>query len=463
MLELYAISSAARIALTVTGCALVAVQATHALYSVHARGIDEPIWGILAQWCLLPLYFLVALLPAAAQLCIEDGLIVISGYDAPRYLCGILAATACFGFGAMGRRMDLALNGLLAILSLPHFDSQGFFVPSLLALLSYGLFRAGACVMMRYLRRERELNYASIKEAIDRLPGGLMFYEQNGFIRLINRRMRALMAKIAGPSIHSGLAFWDALRAGSQADRPVIRQVDGRIWRFICRPIAMRRRVLHGLRAVDVTELWKRHRTLDQKRAEISLRNEALEMLIANMEKVRLAQEAGRAWRRVHDVIGLRVSLLQRALREDLRPDIDVLLPLMETILEEIREGGRQSSDIILSEVLNTFSAIGVQVHMEGVLPSDPDATYVFVTAIREGAVNAVRHARAKHVFIHLDAAEGFRTLRIENDGDAPERVIEGDGLTAVRENAESIGGQMRVCAQPRFALELFLPERSEA
>lgn len=461
MLELYALSSAARIALAVLGCGLVAVQSAYALYGVHARGIDEPMWGLLAEWGLLPLYLLLAFLPAAAQVGIEDGLIVVGGYDAPRYICGALAAVAGIGCGAMARRIDLAGNGLLAIFLMPFMDAGRVFLPLFSAMMICGLLRAGARAVLLYRRRRREITYASIKEAIDQLPGGLMFYESNGFIRLMNRRMSSLMSLIMGQEARDGAAFWNALCPRPQAEGLVIRKIEGRVLRFTCLPAMAGRREIYGLRAVDVTELWEKRRTLEVKRMEISRGNEAIQRMIEDMEQIRLAQEAGRTWRRIHDVIGLRVSLLQRMLREELWTDVGALLPLMENIMEEIRGDGRQSADMIIAEVLDTFSAIGVQIHMEGDLPSDPEAAHVFVTAIREGAVNAVRHARAKNVFAHFSAPEGYRELRVENDGDPPAQVIEGDGLSAMRAGVESMGGSMSVSARPRFALILLLPERS--
>lgn len=462
MLELYALASSTRIALAVVGCVLIAAQSACALYAVHAREVNERLWVLLTEWSVLPNYFLLAFLPAAAQLAIEEGLIVYAAYDVPRYVCGLLAISFGLGCGMASRRIDMMGNGLIAILLLPCMDPYGFFMPRLLGMLLYSMVRTGICGMMLYRRQKREVTYASIKEAIDQLPGGLMFYESNGFIRLINQRMTSLIADIMGRQVRSGLDFWNALQNESPSAEFIMKEVDGHVWRFTRFPAQKKGRTIFGLRAVDVTELWEKHRALAEKQTEILQGNEAIREMIGNIEKIRLAREAAHTWRQVHDVLGLRISLLQRLLHEEQLPDIGALLPLMENILEDIRGDGQQSAQILLSEVIDTFAAIGIQIHTDDPLPMDPETAYVFVTAIREAATNAVRHAQARNVFIHLSTIDRLSELRIENDGTPPAQVMEGDGLTGIRLRVESLDGEMRVHTQPRFALELSLPERKK-
>ena len=71
-----------------------------------------------------------------------------------------------------------------------------------------------------------------------------------------------------------------------------------------------------------------------------------------------------------------------------------------------------------------------------------------------EALTNAVRHADAKQLEIHLSETDTDFIAVYTNDGLPPSSPIaEGGGLTSARRKIESAGGEMTVAHAPRFTL----------
>jgi signal transduction histidine kinase len=74
---------------------------------------------------------------------------------------------------------------------------------------------------------------------------------------------------------------------------------------------------------------------------------------------------------------------------------------------------------------------------------------------VREGMLNASRHAQAQHISIELEAAEGEITVTVEDDGQGfdPDLAAtqEGEhfGLSIMRARAARVGGRMEIDSVP--------------
>ena len=81
---------------------------------------------------------------------------------------------------------------------------------------------------------------------------------------------------------------------------------------------------------------------------------------------------------------------------------------------------------------------------------------------LQEALNNVERHARARHVTVHLTKPDGFIQLTIKDDGigfdpDHPAigKEREGLGLLGMRERATSVGGALSVKSAPRAGTEI--------
>jgi signal transduction histidine kinase len=81
---------------------------------------------------------------------------------------------------------------------------------------------------------------------------------------------------------------------------------------------------------------------------------------------------------------------------------------------------------------------------------------------VQEVITNALRHARAKNIWIALTQTDDGITMEARDDGRGAEQVGAGNGLSGMRARLEELGGRLRVASAPRreFVVSAWLPAR---
>ena len=99
-------------------------------------------------------------------------------------------------------------------------------------------------------------------------------------------------------------------------------------------------------------------------------------------------------------------------------------------------------------------AATGITLALTGEIPEDPKVCQLFLQAAAESLTNAISHAKAKTLYVDFSEDPYAYFVTIYNDGLLPTGPIrEGGGLSALRKNAERIGGQMEIRSVPQFIL----------
>ena len=93
-------------------------------------------------------------------------------------------------------------------------------------------------------------------------------------------------------------------------------------------------------------------------------------------------------------------------------------------------------------------------------MPQDTHTAYLLIVALRECVTNALNHAGANLLNLTITNANGQISAVYTNNGTQPKQeIIEGGGLTSLRERIERSGGIMTVQSLPFYSLTLTLPE----
>jgi signal transduction histidine kinase len=187
------------------------------------------------------------------------------------------------------------------------------------------------------------------------------------------------------------------------------------------------------------------------------------------LESVVLAreEERRRLRRDLHDGLGpalaghlLRLDVIARELEPgsraaelvgSLRDDVRVTVVDVRRVVEGLRPPALDDLglDGALSQAVQRLTA-GAALDVELVvsdLPPMPAATEVAAFRIvTEAVTNVVRHARASHCRVTLEAGDGCLRLEITDDGAGlAERPGAGNGLHTMRERAEEMRGSFRL------------------
>jgi signal transduction histidine kinase len=210
----------------------------------------------------------------------------------------------------------------------------------------------------------------------------------------------------------------------------------------------------------------------EQRRLNSELR--ATRALLAESSRI---SERMRIARELHDLVGHHLTALSLNLEvaghlvvnEDAAAHVARARSTAKQLLADVREVVSELRDdegIQLTDALRdlTEGVPGLTVHLE--LPprfavGDSRRAQVLLRCTQEIITNAVRHARARHLWLRFEeGAGGMLVLKAHDDGRGAGEVIPGNGLTGMRERLAEVGGQLaiRTDCDRGFALEASLP-----
>ena len=210
----------------------------------------------------------------------------------------------------------------------------------------------------------------------------------------------------------------------------------------------------------------------DQRRLNSELR--ATRSLLAESSRI---SERMRIARELHDLVGHHLTALSLNLEvaghlvenpqasehvARARTTAKRLLADVREVVSELRD----DEDIHLTDALRdlTEGVPGLAVHLE--LPQrfavrDSRRAQVLLRCTQEIITNAVRHARARHLWLRFEeGAGGMLVLKAHDDGCGAAEVKAGNGLRGMRERLAEVGGQLAINTQRNqgFALEASFP-----
>ena len=160
-----------------------------------------------------------------------------------------------------------------------------------------------------------------IKERFDSLPIAACFFDKNGVVRLINRRMLAIANWLRKGGIQSLAEMQSVLHSPPANVRCLDLRL--RIYRFPIvkgRGFAQERFTTNAgglytqITAADVTELIRKQNQLKAENAKLAEANERLRRLLVQMPEIIREEETLALKLRVHDDIGLSILAARRVL-----------------------------------------------------------------------------------------------------------------------------------------------------
>ena len=209
---------------------------------------------------------------------------------------------------------------------------------------------------------------------------------------------------------------------------------------------------------------------LRRSRQELMRKQEEVEHMATIAERERISRD-------LHDLLGHSLSLI--ALKAELarklvHRDIDACAREVGDIetsarqaLAEVRAAvtGYREKGLASALASARASLAAADVRLEEKMERfelAPAAENVLALALREAVTNVVRHAGARRCSVSLALEHGVAVLRIADDGQARSEadIRHGNGLSGMRERAQSLGGRLalRAGAGPGLHLELRVP-----
>ena len=320
-----------------------------------------------------------------------------------------------------------------------------------------------------WIYRRDHLTADSVRETLDLLPEGICISAPDGTVLLSNLRMNAICRTLTGGGLSDANRFRQQAEAeGEKQDsETLVRLPDGETRRFSEGKITENGKEYSLLTADDVTEQYRITEELREKNEhlqDIQRRMKAVTELSGDMFVAREKADA-RAAR--HNQLG-QVLLMGRYYLE--HPDstdgemVRMTTREMNRFLLREAESLNEAEDAtagtdLLQQILSLIRGIGIRAELDGKLPEEPALRTLLAVAVQECATNAVKHAEADRLTVHLEETENSLVIRITNNGRPPkEPVKESGGLLSLRRKAEEAGGEMTVESAPAFRLTIRIP-----
>lgn len=384
-------------------------------------------------------------------------------------LCAVLGTAAAVGTELIWP--FFVIGGAAVLLPLTEVVTGTAYPFFFLAALLYFLIRSAHVCLLRRRELNTRLSSASVKEAIDTLHTGLLFFRQSGEPLLCNRRMDTLARQLTGQPLRSGLEFWRHLESGQLqdgcvrevlGDQQVFRLPDASVWSVTAYNIPVNHRACVLLTADDVTAQWDAVKHLARQNEALEQRGRELRHTIEHLQAICEAEEIARSKGRIHDLLGQRISLLLRALRDGQQPDESLLMDFARSLPTALREDDTPSPARRLALLRETFRGMDVSVEVQGALPENAAVADAFAEIAVECVTNAVRHGYATRIQFHLFHNDCWH-MTVTDNGIAPAGPIrEGGGIGGMRRRMARLGGSMELYASPRFRIELSVPKEAE-
>lgn len=209
-----------------------------------------------------------------------------------------------------------------------------------------------------------------------------------------------------------------------------------------------------------------------EQRSRRELQQRARELLATQQmlaDSSRVAERAQIA-RELHDTLGhsltvLNVNLeLARHLVQG--PALDAVTKgqtVARMLLADIREvvhtmADHRTIDLRGALITLTSGSHSPEIHLtmsDGLRIADPARAHAVFRCVQEAITNAMRHARARHLWITVTEVDHGIELHIADDGRGPSVLVPGHGLNGMRERLEAADGWLTVHTGPGGGLAL--------
>ena len=429
---------------------------------------------VLFEMVILCEHFLLMLHASRAIYQITEGFIVIHPYNHARIILFLLLLF--LGSAVCMKEKELFSLSIPAvtILTLPFVEkgAADSYAILLFIVVIFWLLHEINQLFLYHKTLKWTISDFSIKEAIDTMNFGILFYREDssrdGQILLSNLKMQQLIHDMTGIHIYNGKSFYESLRSDDVLDsciksertsQLVYTLPDKTVWNFDLQHINVKGMPYACLVASDITVSEKITDQLYRRSEELKERNRNIKSMLNNLQSICRAEETVRAKSRVHNVLGQQISLILRSIREQKEPDAALLQTFASGFPDELKNASAYTP-YSLNSLVRNFETLGIKVHIQGSLPSLPDLQKTFYDIITEGMTNAVHHGYATKITILLEETATAWTLNLTDNGISKEDpIIEGGGLTGIRAKVDALDGTFSYTTRPHFSIDITIPK----
>lgn len=311
------------------------------------------------------------------------------------------------------------------------------------------LFAKSLTVFLNSLSKlKNNINYYSLKEALDGLKTAVMFESKFNVI-YENLSMKNLLEKLGINKNQSSFEIWQNLisRESSKLvdEQNVLVFLDGKVYSF-----SIINQAKIQIYAFDITKEYLTTTEIENKQAELKIKQAEIIKMIDGLDEFERQKEVLLLKSKLHDIIGQRLFILHHILDviDEKTFDLEHIKKMLSSMLGEIDNDEVSETQSLQNSIITAFEMIGFNIEISGDMPKDTQKAKALVKIIRECATNAIRHANATKLFVNILE----NRIEISDNGNcASQTITEGTGIKGMRLNAKSLGGELAISLDNGF------------
>ena len=321
-------------------------------------------------------------------------------------------------------------------------------------------------------RSRRVITEKSVKNALDNLPAGILFFDSDSFAVLTNHTMLTILNELTDGDVRMMKQLDDVLNGKFppasarriDANGRTFIFSDGRIRTFEKSVIVCSGKKYSQFTASDVTDIYKMKQELEYDNELLRKASDNLRMLSQNVVTATREEEILNFKMQIHDELGRSITAVRRYLTQnDSSQNADALIDMWRESVTLMKKDNETQTDDELAFLISSAEKMGLDIIISGEIPGDSENAYTVISAVRTCLINAVRHADASKMYVDIKRGLVDINIKITNNGISPKgEITEGGGLSALRRRVEKNAGTMTVISRPEFAIIIKIPIEQE-
>lgn len=328
---------------------------------------------------------------------------------------------------------------------------------------------------LRAVRRtlKSSVTQFSIGEALDSMPMGVAFTGDKSFVLQSNGAIHDICYRLLGMTMTDGEIVWKKIETGDVVPgmswkggaSPTITTPEGEVWMFNKTRIHSKIADINQITAVNATQEQQIVEELEERTAQLEDMNRRLRNYNDIVDDTIRREELLAAKMRVHDNMGEVLLATKVLLTNERGPaTMDGVILEWKKDLGLLREEAKDEEALTQVDRLKEAAThLGVDLQIVGEMPADSDIMNLVCVGIQECLTNAIQHAGADQMSVEILKKHEEYEVTYTNNGDAPKRpIMEGGGLSLLRQTAAKLNATMEYIVSPQFTLVLHIPFSTE-